>query len=201
MKNLENVSLVVVDCVDYDRAKLSIDYCRSKLNFGEVKLLTHFEIDDTVIEKIPKITSIDEYSQFMVRDLANHFIKDFVLVAQWDGFIWHQELWDDEFLKYDYIGAPWYPDMLQSGVPKHFLVGNGGFSLRSKRLQEFLRDNFNNLLWHKAEDVVICQYNRNYLESNGFVFAPHHIAEKFSKENGPMDPAFGVHARLKLVKI
>ena len=199
MKNLENVSLVIVDCLGFHSAKLSLEHCRADINFGEAKLLCHFDIDDPVIEKIPKISSIEEYSIFMVRDLANYFSKDFVLVAQWDGFVWHPELWDDEFLKYDYIGAPWYPDQLKPGVPKHFTVGNGGFSLRSKRLQEFLRDNFDNLLWHKAEDVVISQFNRNYLESNGFKFAPSEVAEKFSIENGPLKKAFGVHARVKLV--
>ena len=199
MKNLENVSLIVVDCVDYASAKLSLEHCKADINFGEAKLLSHFDIADSAIEKIPKISSREEYSIFMVRDLANYFSKDFVLVAQWDGFVWHPELWDDEFLKYDYIGAPWYPDQLQPGVPKHFIVGNGGFSLRSKRLQEFLRDNFDNLLWHKAEDVVISQFNRNYLEANGFKFAPLEVAEKFALENGPMRQAFGVHARVKLI--
>jgi len=200
MKTLDNVSLVIVDCVEYKSAKLSLEHCRADIKFGEVKLLTHFDIDDPVIEKIPKISSREEYSLFMVRDLAKYFSKDFVLVAQWDGFVWHPDLWDDEFLKYDYIGAPWYPDQLQPGVPKKFIVGNGGFSLRSHRLQQFLQDNFDNLLWHKAEDVVISQFNRSYLEANGFKFAPLEVAEKFALENGPMRQAFGVHARVKLVE-
>ena len=162
-------------------------------------LLTHFEVGDPDVQIIPKIASIREYTNFMVKDLANYFTTDFVLVAQWDGFIWNADMWDDEFLKYDYIGAAWPDSVLFPGVPTKFNVGNGGFSIRSKRLQNFLRDD-NNLTMHHAEDVVICQLNRAYLERCGFTFAPKELADKFSWECGPKMKAFGVHARLKLVR-
>jgi hypothetical protein len=198
-KKLDNVTLIVVDCVDYDRAKLAFDHCCSYFQFGDAKMLTHFPINDDCIQTIPKISSIREYSTFMVKDLANYFTTEFVLVAQWDGFIWHPEMWDDEFLKYDYIGAAWPAEVLFPGVPTKFNVGNGGFSIRSKRLQDFLRDD-DNLTMHHAEDVAICQLNRAYLERCGFTFAPKELADKFSWECGPRMKAFGVHKRIKLVR-
>jgi hypothetical protein len=197
--NLPTVTLIITDSVDYDRAKLSFEHCRASCNFGEAKLLTHFDTQDSHVVKIPQIKSIEEYSHFMIKDLANYFDTQHVLVAQWDGFVWKPELWDNKFLQYDYIGAPWPESLLFKGVPKHFNVGNGGFSLRSKRLQDFLRDD-DKITMHRAEDVAICQLNRAYLEAKGFTFAPFELAKKFSWECLEMSPAFGVHTRLKLIK-
>jgi hypothetical protein len=191
--------LIIADCVDFNRAALSFNHCQADIKFGAAKLLTHFDVDSPLVQKIPQIKSIQEYSNFMIKDLANYFDTEFVLVAQWDGFVWHPELWEDEFLKYDYIGAPWPDSLLTHGAPLKFNVGNGGFSLRSKRLQDFLRDD-DNLVMHRAEDVAICQLNRAYLEKCGFTFAPYETAERFSLENGPMVARFGAHARVKLVK-
>lgn len=196
--DLSKVTLVIADCVDYNRARLSFEHNINSAIFGDAKLLTHFDVNDPGVVKIPKIGSIYEYSNFCVKELANYFDTEFVLVAQWDGFIWHPELWEDEFLNYDYIGAPWPDSLLTHGAPKKFNVGNGGFSLRSKRLQDFLRDD-DNITLHKAEDVAICQLNRAYLEKCGFTFAPYEVAERFSLENGPLVPRFGAHARIKLV--
>jgi hypothetical protein len=197
--NLSSVTLIVVDCVDYDRARLAFDHCRACCDFGEAKLLTHFVKQEPDVIAIPKISSIEQYSHFIMRDLANYVETQHVLVAQWDGFVWHPELWDDEFLKYDYIGAPWPEAVLHPGVPSRFVVGNGGFSLRSKRLQAFLRDD-QSITMHRAEDVAICQLNRAYLEAKGFTFAPLELAKKFSWECLERSPAFGVHARIRLTK-
>jgi hypothetical protein len=199
--NLQNVTLVIIDCVNYARARLSFDHNLACASFGDAKLLTHFDTKDQGVVNISKIGSVKDYSIFCVKELANYFDTEFVLVAQWDGFIWHPELWEDEFLKYDYIGAPWTPDTPMIGDhinPPHFRVGNGGFSIRSKRLQDFLRDD-PNIVLHRNEDVAICQLNRAYLEKCGFTFAPYEVAERFSLENGPMVPRFGAHARIKLV--
>lgn len=197
--NLPNVSLIIVDCVDYDRAKLSFDHCSSFINFGESKILTHFDIDSPEIVKIPQITNITEYSDFMIYDFAKYINTEFVMVAQWDGFIRNMELWDDRFLDYDYIGAPWPPRLLFPGVPKSFNVGNGGFSIRSKRLMDQISTD-KKLTYHALEDVMICQLNRAYLEEKGFTYAPTEVAEKFSWECGEHRESFGVHQRIKLVR-
>lgn len=43
----------------------------------------------------------------MVYELGDYIETDFVMLVHYDGFIVHPELWRDEFLDYDYIGAPW----------------------------------------------------------------------------------------------
>ena len=56
-----------------------------------------------------------------------------MLIIQHDGFILNHKAWDNEFLNYDYIGAPvyWMGNKLIE-------VGNGGFSLRSKKLLKII---------------------------------------------------------------
>ncbi|MEY4976631.1 MAG: hypothetical protein RIQ97_1826 [Pseudomonadota bacterium] len=195
---LADVTLVVVDCVAYERARLAFDHCRHSCRFGAAKYLSHFTPRDDLDVQIEKLASIQAYSNFMLDELTLHFNTSHVLIAQWDGFVWHPSMWDPRFLAYDYIGAPWLSQQLYPGVPKHFNVGNGGFSLRSKRLQDFLRHNDQLVRHPKAEDVTIAQLNRAYLEASGFRFAPVEIAEQFALENGPLRPAFGVHARVEL---
>ncbi len=197
--NLPTVTLLLVDCVDYKRAKLSFDHCCSYVNFGAAHILTSLDIDSPEVVKIPHIGSIPEYSDFMVYKLADYVHTEHVLVAQWDGFIRNIELWSDDFLQYDYIGAPWPESVLYPGVPKQFNVGNGGFSLRSKKLIDCVSKD-PKLTYHHLEDVMICQLNRAYLEMKDFTFAPLEVAKQFSWECGPEHPSFGVHARIKLVQ-
>ena len=197
---LKGVTLLIVDCVDFDRAKLSLDHCSACATFDAVKFLTHFDASlDPRIVNIPKTGSIEEYSEFMVKQLTNYFDTPHVLVVQWDGFISTPESWSDEFLEYDYIGAPWWPDMVGPGYPKDYCVGNGGFSLRSKRLQDYLATDAVTMT-HRAEDVVICQHHREAIEQRGMTFAPLDVARRFSHECYASDVnAFGVHALTKLV--
>ena len=196
--SLPNVTFIIVDGVNYDRAKLSFDWSTRNIEFGEAKILTHLPVQSPEVVPIKPITSIEEYSKFMIRDLTHYVNTEYVLVGQWDGFVWNADLWTNEFLQYDYIGAPWPAGLPTYGAPEHFNVGNGGFSLRSKKLLDILSTDIN-LVDHWAEDVVIGRLNRHYLEKCGIRYAPTELATRFSLENGPMIPAFGCHARLRLV--
>lgn len=68
---LSSVTLIVVDCVDYERAKLALEHCAACCEFNSLKLLTHFDAKDPYVVKVPKISSIEEYSRFMIKDLTN----------------------------------------------------------------------------------------------------------------------------------
>jgi hypothetical protein len=105
-------------------------------------------------------------------------------VIQYDGFILNPDAWCDEYLDYDYIGAAW--DELDDG----WIVGNGGFSLRSKRLLALLQTD-DTILDPTAldppdapEDWYICVMIREYLEAHGIRFAPVDLAKRFSLEGG-----------------
>jgi hypothetical protein len=108
-----------------------------------------------------------------------------VLVIQWDSFILDPKQWSDEFLNYDYIGAPWPHHPNTPG-------GNGGFSLRSTKLWQILAQ----LPMQKKhpEDQAICIFNRYRLESDfDILFAPIEVARQFAFERGKMQATFGFH--------
>jgi hypothetical protein len=116
------------------------------------------------------------------------------LCIQWDGFVLRGEAWDPAFLDYDYIGAPW-PHFRDA-----YNVGNGGFSLRSRRLLEACKE----LPFDRSEleDVLICRRWRPQLEQQGIRFAPERIAQRFAYERTiPTGDEFGFHGAFNLVPL
>jgi hypothetical protein len=175
-KLLPNVTLIGIDCVNLERLQLAADISTKDISFGKVVLLTSIKSDDPRIVQIPQINSVEKYSDFMVKELYKYIDTEFALIFQYDGFILNPLAWSDDFLKYDYIGAPWY----HLGNTH---VGNGGFSLRSKKLIDWMAENWKKIDAHiHPEDVFISKFARPYLEQNGMTFAPEKIAKQFSKE-------------------
>lgn len=191
--DLPQVTVAIADCVNYQLASRTLQHCINLCAFGDARFFTHETKDNPYIVPIKKISSKKEYSHFIVKQLANFIKTEFVLIIQTDGFIVNIEKWDSQFLEYDYIGSPWHPSQLKKEMNPNHRVGNGGFSLRSRRLQEFLRDDPNTQQTH-PEDVCICVTYRSYLEDNGFTFAPVELAHQFGCENYLWNNAFGHHA-------
>lgn len=97
--------------------------------------------------------------------------------VEWDGWVVDPTMWDDEYLEYDYVGAPW---------PFHddeYKVGNG-LALRSARLMKFLANRPGEFPLPTREDHTLCREYRPFLEKLGFRFAPLWLATKFSWERG-----------------
>jgi hypothetical protein len=190
MRELPQVTLIGIDCVDIERLLHVSEICQRSFRFGDVRMLTSIPHDHPSVVPIAPITSRDTYSSFMVKGINSYVDTPFALVIQYDGFILNPDAWQDAFLDYDYIGAPW------NEGPDYSIVGNGGFSIRSKRLLELLQqDNAildpNHLDPPDApEDWYICVMIRDYLEAHGIRFAPVDLARQFSFEGG--DEYFGV---------
>jgi len=127
---------------------------------------------------------------------VEHVTTPFVLVFQWDGFVLDPGAWTDAFLDYDYIGAPWE----EASAPPGRRVGNGGFSLRSRRLLEALQDPALAFDPRRPEDKVICRELRPALEArHGVRFAPVELAARFAFEHlPPPHPTFGFHGHANL---
>lgn len=186
--NLDSVTLYGADTVDLQRQLKAFAICESYADFGAKKILTDSRKNystDTGIEIISTklINSLRDYNQFNLKHLNDFVDTEFVMVAEYDGFILNPDAWTDEFLQYDYIGAP----LLVDGVQ---LVGNGGFSIRSKKLLELVQSDDSIQLGDKMdhkyaenEDWVICVVKREYLESKGIRFAPAELGHRFSLEN------------------
>jgi len=194
MLELKNVTLVSMSSVSLDLTIKAIEKSCSNIKYGAVKLISHEKPTNLpdFIEfcYIERINSIDEYSYNMIYNLGKYIETEFALIVQADGYVVNSESWSDSFLEYDYIGAPFtlpedsfsYRDIFGN----IFRVGNGGFSLRSKKLID-LPNNLN-LEWKSFhgfynEDGFICAMYRNIYEENGCKFAPLEVAKYFSHEN------------------
>lgn len=189
MINLPNVTVIIADTKNYGPAAYAIQKTLEQINPAKVVWLTDIDYDHPQVEvvKIQPIKSKPEYSRILIKELNIYFHTSHCLVIQHDGYVINGEAWDNGFLKFDYIGAPWlYPDEDRN-------VGNGGFSLRSKALQSALRHD-STIEIVEPEDEIIGRLYRRYLESEGMLFAPEEIAHKFSYElHEPYGKTFGFH--------
>ena len=182
---LEEVTLFGVDSVDPGRLIAASEICRKHIRFGDVRLLSHLNPDYPDMVKIEPVTSVEAYSHFMLKKAWEYIRTPYVLVIQADGFILNPFAWSADFLQYDYIGAPWWYNDDHN-------VGNGGFSLRSRRLMEavahdpLIRD-------CHPEDEVLCRTFGAHLKEEGFLFAPDEVARRFSVEQEKWNGQFGFH--------
>ena len=190
MNTATAITLVAVDCAYPELAIAALQRSARALPVARTLLLTDRELaaDGVDVRRIAPIRSRAAYSQFMLKALAPFITTDYALVVQWDGFVIDGTAWADEFWNYDYIGARW-PH--RSG---DFRVGNGGFSLRSRRLLHALQDPVIEL-GDDNEDEAIGIRHREHLErAHGIVFAEERVADRFAFDVGrPIGPTLGFH--------
>ena len=174
---IPDTTLCCVDCITPQLALLAMLKSMQGCDFPAAVLLTDTQIDvpaEITRVAIPPIGSKDAYSDFMIKKLGQYVATPYVLLVQWDGFVVNPQQWRPEFLEYDYIGAIW-PDYYGGGM------GNGGFSLRSRRLLDALQDP--EITDLSQEDVAICKRYRPLLEERyGIRFAPESLAREFAYE-------------------
>jgi hypothetical protein len=192
---LDNVTICAIDSVNPALAARAIEKSSEDIAFANKFLFTDSDVNgdfETIV--ISKISSKDEYSRFLIKDLNQFIQTEFVLIVQWDGYIVYPHCWTNGFLNYDYIGAkwPWYEE--------GFNMGNGGFSLRSKKLLNAInKDNFI-FIPNINEDELICRINREQLQNiENIRFSSIENAEKFSYERAlPETFTFGFHGLFNL---
>jgi len=183
---IPTVRIVAVACTKVPETIDAMQRCMKLMEFNGAALFTHEDVQADGIE-IVKIPQLDYkgYNEFVAMRLGDFVDTDYFLLVQNDGYITDVTQWDDRFLTYDYIGAPWPPKTHYS-AGKEIRVGNGGFSLRSRRLMRAPRKlglTFSDMgtgFWH--EDGFLCVHNRQLMEDYGIKFAPVDIAAKFSTE-------------------
>lgn len=188
--SLDEVTLCAVSSVNVPATVVAMKACMDKAAFARCILFTDCttlppELGIDVVHIAP-LRSSAAYSEFVLLSLADFVSTSHCLLVQWDGYVVDAARWRPEFLDYDYIGASW-PQFRDEHD-----VGNGGFSLRSKRLMSLCRDHAFQVA--HPEDVAICRRNRIWLEARGLRFAPKDLADRFSAERAS-DPAatFGYH--------
>lgn len=207
MIRIPDVTLMIVDCVDVDRAISTLEKSQRDIKFGAVKLLTSKQEGVKNIPKdfpheiIPHLGSLTAYSVFMLTQVYKYIDTSHALIVQHDGYVINPHKWLVSFLLYDYI-APLFDD--------HDIMGCGGFTMRSKRLMEAVAsmcpewdgtqedaDAIQNGTSHGFyEDGLIAIKFRERLEAKGFVFAPIEEASLFgqARNNSHYNPEpFGFH--------
>tara|TARA_R110000782_G_scaffold78276_3_gene155034 strand:+ start:73427 stop:74239 length:813 start_codon:yes stop_codon:yes gene_type:complete len=188
--SLPKVTLCAATSVNVSATVRALEACLEQIDFAACKLFTDAAVvpDNPEIEVIPimPMRSSAAYSDFLLRQMVDHVETSHCLIVQWDGHVLDARKWRAEFLEYDYIGARW--PQFSDGHE----VGNGGFSLRSRRLMLACREpEFQSF---GAEDMAICRTNRIWLEGRGMRFASAALADVFAAERaGDLTESFGYH--------
>lgn len=180
MLKLPNVTLILLSGIGYETEK-NIEALKKScedIEWGAVKYIQQGNIVD-----------INSWNKAIIYDLHNYVLTDFGMLIHADGFVVNPAAWKDEFLAYDYIGAPWpLPlDNYSYRTPEGELVRVGNsVSIRSKKLLKLPSDlglEWKSYYGNTNEDGFLCVHNKKVLASAGIRFAPLDAAKYFSKEH------------------
>jgi hypothetical protein len=137
--------------------------------------------------------TISEYSSLFYKDiLYSNIPTETFLIFQTDSIIcgkYKDQI--QQFLEYDYVGAPWAHDHVK-GPGKNIRVGNGGLSLRKKSKMKEIVEKCNHI---KEGNHYISE---DFIFSNGCgivdLYKPtEDQAKLFSIEETYHDQSFGLH--------
>lgn len=207
----ESIDLITINTIFPQNGLKTLEYSQRNFNFNRVILFSNENPVNNNFEfiKIQKFENLIDYSNFVLK-ISNYLDSDYILIVQDDGFIINHNNWIDNFLDYDYIGAPWpaskkwlnrwekYGTEVSSLINqniKYNRVGNGGFSLRSKKFIEYSSsfDDCNGL----SEDIFLTLYNYQLANEFGIKFPSIDTALKFSYET-PLGKIFNKNEKKSL---
>jgi hypothetical protein len=187
---LDNVTLVsVVGHEKYlEPTVTAMLKCMSLVEFKKIKLLStnDIKLDNIEVIKIPTLTK-EDYARFCLYKLPEYIDTDYCLTMQHDGFIIDINYWDNNYLKFDYIGSPWLSERYNN-------VGNGGFSLRSQKFLHSAKTlEYNSAIQFQPhipagklvtpEDWFACNYSYRKMLDMNVRFADILTAYKFAVEH------------------
>lgn len=178
MLKLPDITLVTLgDEAHKEQNQNALDYSCQGVVWGGVKNI------------VRPIKDIDDWSRQIVFDLGDFITTDYALLIHPDGFVVNPDKWRDEFLDYDYVGAPWpipFDDFSYRDRAGDVIRVGNSVSLRSKRLLDLPKQI--GMSWEPFhgfynEDGAICVNYRHYFLGAGMRFAPLEVAKYFSKEH------------------
>jgi Protein of unknown function (DUF5672) len=206
-----SLSISCIDTLNHEKSlhaiKRTIETLSEKVHVDRVYWYSDLDIGH-FIKRVPvthyqleEMYGQVDYSHVSLKICPKVCTQDFDIIVQWDGYAVNPEAWTNEFFNYDYIGATW-----DDG-----LVGNGGFSWRSRKLydamiasdikskyEQFDKSVVDTTTYHGypsyagedksgkfvPEDVIIARLYREQFEKQyGIKYAPYEIADRFSIEN------------------
>lgn len=190
--NLPNVTLAILTSIRFEESIKALEYSCKDIEFGAVKFISDKKPDNlppyATHEYCPNMSSIDEWNYACIYELPKHIDTEFMVLIHDDGFIVNPSSWRDEFLEYDYIGAPWplpRDDFSFRDRDNNLIRVGNSVSLRSKKLLDIPVDldlEWKSFHGYYNEDGFICvNYRHRYLEQ-GMKFADLGVAKYFSHE-------------------
>src|SRR6266403_1812794 len=193
MLSLKNVTLLFVETRAHDITKRVIDDCIAKADFGDILIYSdqpeRIPIPGARYEIVPDFPNKKEAGRFYYSAAMAKVSTDFALMLEWDGGIFDASKWKPEFFDYDYVGAPWNTVRHEHN---RLDVGNGGFTLMSKRLGHFLCRDAGR--FPVCTDWDVCRTQRIRLEQEGFKWPGRDLASFFAWELTVRNPDhFGFH--------
>jgi Protein of unknown function (DUF5672) len=156
----------------------------SKLGLSKLILVRVIEMFDDV-----DLFHMEVYNQVLKSvDFWNTLECEKCIIVQDDGFLMNGKYLED-FMRFDYVGAPWADAKDNEYIKKHInpgLTGNGGFSIRdvvvSKNICETFTDEKNKLFYHNLNEIPEDVYFVKHMVSSGANVAPFDVARKFAIE-------------------
>lgn len=186
MLRLNDVTLVCIDDIAHALAAQALRDCIREIEFGSVQTWSSRRLIMSADHHQCEVRSLNDYNRILWYEVPKEIKTSHFLVIQYDGWIISPETWNPDWLGLDYIGAPWWHYGLN--------VGNGGFSLRSTQLAQFLAEHQSVFEVGSPEDDVLCRHYRKRLEQHKFLWATDEQARWFSFERVLVpNPTFGFH--------
>lgn len=194
MLKLPNITLVALGSHRYIEGMYrALDHSRRDIEWGDVKMITSIDCK-----------SIDEWNKAIIYELRNFIETDYCMLIHPDGFVVHPESWRDEFLNFDYIGAPWPipTDDYSYRTPDGEIVRVGNsVSIRSRKILNLpyeLEFAWRPYYGNTNEDGFLTCHNRRILQHFGCKFAPIETAKWFGREldipeNREVESPFSFH--------
>jgi hypothetical protein len=197
--DLPTVTLLCVETVMHEMARITLADMMSKVNFAEVVIHSDkpelIPIPGARYVTVPNWPEKIQCGRYCYNESPQSVNTPHMLFVEWDGCIRDVNAWEPGFLDYDYVGAPWPGRAAGQWDPKGLSVGNGGFTLWSRKLMDEVRRNSH---WGIGTDVdIACKYRPSLEKQCSAKWAPEEVAYRFSFEHGTeqrrAQTSFGTH--------
>jgi hypothetical protein len=169
---------------------LNIEYVNNIINndLHEYKsriTTKNLNIDNLKIEEYNDLLKSEYFYQYIPTETFLIFQTDTLIIEKYKEMI-------NEYLEYDYVGAPWSETYLpEFGIHEYNAVGNGGLSLRKKsKMLEIIKKNKETELFKKMNEDICFSLQKN-IEVKKPDFEK---AKQFSIETIFSEKSFGIHS-------